>query len=344
MLLEFNVALAMGLAFVNGANDLPKGVATLVGSGAARARSALLWSALCTLAGGAAAIALGAPLAQTLTGSVTGAGSAQPDAVFACAVLAGAFAWVAFATWRGLPVSTTHAILGGIVGAACAVYSVDALNGKTLAYKALAPLLLSPLLAGLLCVTLLLSTRWLLARAPAWSPGCCPPQVWAENPYRCAPPSWRLRAWDGLHWASAGAISFARAANDAPKIGAFLVLGSTFSSAPALTLGAVTLAMIAGGLLAAGRVLRVLEERILTFDTPRAVAANVGAAAIVLAATPLGLPVSTTHVTTGGLFGVRLAERAPPHGADAARAVVYAWAVSLPVRAGVAYLTASLLS
>jgi len=153
----------MLLAWANGANDISRGVATLVGNGTTHARRAVLWGTLWTMLGGLAALVWGTALINAFT-----KGFLNPsfiiDLTLVAGVILGATAWVGFATRAGLPVSTTHALLGGIVGAA--LMGTEAANGagnlhtSAVTSKALLPLLISPLIAIGLCVVLLLTMRY----------------------------------------------------------------------------------------------------------------------------------------------------------------------------------------
>jgi PiT family inorganic phosphate transporter len=344
------------LAWANGANDVSKGVATLIGSGLAQPRLAILWGSFWTLLGGVAAVFWGSALAANFARGYLAA-DFHPDAAFAAAALCGAFGWVGLATRRGLPVSTTHGLLGGISGAALSQAGLGGLNGGAVAVKAVLPLLASPLLAIVLCGALLLAVRWLAGRVPVWRPGCCAPAEWQCDPFRCAEdgaPSqgWRVALLRGLHWLSSGAVSFARGLNDVPKIAAFLILtlpalGLSPAETTVWAVGTVTAAMVAGSLWGGLQVARVLAFRVAELDAGRGLTANLGTSLLVLAASPLGLPVSTTHVSTGSLMGVRFADHSQPRQADALRAILIAWLVTLPVAAvigaGVSWMLAALV-
>lgn len=333
---------ALLLAWSNGANDVSKGIATLIGSGLAKPAPAILWGTLWTLLGGVAAAFWGAALAANFAHGYLAAGF-RPDTPFIAGALCGAFGWVAIATRLGFPVSTTHGLLGGIAGAALSEAGTEGLNGGAMASKALLPLLVSPLLAIVLCAALLLGVRWLAARVPAWQPGCCEATEWQADPFRCAgagapPKGLRVALLRYLHWLSSGAVSFARGLNDVPKIAALLVLalpalGLTPAQTTFWAVGAVTAAMVGGSLWGGLRVARVLAFRVAELNAGTGLAANLGTSLLVLAASPLGLPVSTTHVSTGALMGVRAAERSQPRQADALRAILVAWVVTLPVAA-----------
>ncbi len=349
--------LVLLLAWANGANDIAKGVATLVGNGTTHARRAVLWGTLWTMLGGLAALMWGAALINAFT-----KGFLSPnfviDLTFVAGVTLGAAIWVGFATRVGLPVSTTHALLGGIVGAALVgtgtTSGTENLHASAVASKALLPLLLSPLIAIGLCVLLLLIMRYVAKKIPAWSPGCCPQEAWQKNPFVCSTPprpsATAERVWTALHWLSSGTTSFARGLNDVPKIAAFMILALTLAP-PALAqttaswlpdwlqawpILLVTLVMGAGCLWGGFKVLDVLAHRVTPLDASSGLVANMGTSILVLVASPLGLPVSTTHVSTGALMGVRWTDRIKPNQNDTLKLILFGWVVTLPIAAVVA--------
>ncbi|RJQ48072.1 MAG: anion permease [Gammaproteobacteria bacterium] len=339
--------LVLGLAWANGANDVAKGVATLAGSGIVNARRAVAWGSICTLLGGCAAVLWGGALVSTFSDGFLQSGF--PISMgFVGGVVTGATVWVVLATRLGLPVSTTHALLGGVVGAALFLAGPAGLHTAAVTNKALLPLLLSPVIAIGLCWLLLLGARYVERKIPAWSPGCCDKEAWQKNPYLCADNAGQLplplvqKIWVGLHWLSSGVTSFARGLNDVPKISAFLIL--VVALTPGLPLAvsqqqavwpimAVTLMMMCGSLWGGYRVLQVLAHRVTAMDARNGLAANVGTSFLVLAATPLGLPVSTTHVSTGSLMGVRWADGARPNQRDALKLILFGWVITLPLAA-----------
>jgi len=338
--------LVLVLAWANGANDVSRGVATLAGSGVADAKRAVVWGTACTFLGGMAAVLWGAALVETFSSGFVAAEFPVSPA-FVAAALFGAATWILTATWQGLPVSTTHALIGGIVGAAFALAGPSGVQTAAIAHRAFLPLLLSPFLALALSGVLMLAVQELTRRVPAWAPGCCTQDEWRRDRFRCrsgAPPAEerprRERLWTVLHWLSAGATSFARGLNDVPKIAAFLILtvallpDSTGGWASAANMiGAVALAMAVGGAWGGYRVLRVLAFRVTPLNAASGLTANVGTSMLVLTASPFGLPVSTTHVSTGALFGIRLAGRRKPDGYDALKLVLFGWLITFPVAA-----------
>lgn len=353
------LAAALLLAAANGANDNFKGVATLHGSGTLRYRPALAWATLTTFAGSATALWLAHGLLAAFRGKglVPDALVAEPS--FAAAVAFGAAAAVGVATRLALPISTTHALTGALVGAALAI-------GAPVAWAALGagfllPLAASPLLA--LAATALLypalrGARRKLgverelcvcvdggAREPALrrADGSVVVlkgglQITVADGARCAE-EYRgrvfgadaQRAVDRAHLLSAGAVSFARGLNDTPKIAALLI------AAPALGLGgfgamaAVGAAMALGGVLAARRVAATMSHGITPMSHGQGFTANLVTSALVGAASWFALPVSTTHVSCGALFGLG----AVTGGArwTAVRRILAAWLLTLPAGA-----------
>ncbi|MBI2189871.1 MAG: inorganic phosphate transporter [Acidobacteria bacterium] len=364
------------LAYANGANDVSKGIATLVGSGVANYRRAILWGTLWAgLGGGVAFVVAGAMLATFGTG-LLGA-DASPSFAAATASLAGAGVWVFIATRRRLPVSTTHALVGSVVGVGAAAYGVSAIAWSALGSGVAVPLLASPLAA--LVFTRLLSRGLTFGLGPsraaadciclttkpaaqlAWtapastaliaSPVIAELSLTAGDVNECRnaqPAALRITA-DHLHWLSSGAVSFARGVNDAPKIVALalsasaLTSGSTGVKTPWL-FALVTVGMVAGSLMAGRRVTQVLAEDVTPMDHREGLTANLVTATLVTAGAVYGLPMSTTHVSSGGIVGVGAERRSLNW--KTLREIGLAWVVTLPASALLgagAYVLARLL-
>ena len=356
----FLFAMILLLAWANGANDIAKGVATLVGNGTAQARRAVWWGTLWTVAGGLLAILWGGALIKTFSSGYLSTGF-QVDFVFLISAILGAVAWLLVATRFGLPVSTTHALLGGVVGAALVAAGPQGLQLDAVTNKAMLPLLLAPLLAIALCATILLLARYVASRLPAWKQDCCDYEDWQRNPFVCLPPAKQNsrtqrmeKLWLSLHWLSSGLTSFARGLNDVPKIAAFLILSLALVPEIAGKLTApenhylpillITFVMGIGCLWGGMRVLHVMSHRVTTLDSSSGLVANAGTSMLVLFASPLGIPVSTTHVSTGSIMGIRWANKLKPSQADALKLILFGWVVTLPVAASVAAISSSLLT
>ncbi|NJN70025.1 MAG: hypothetical protein HC801_06975 [Nitrospira sp.] len=142
----FTFSLILILAFANGTNDVSKAIATLVGSGIANYRTAIAWGTFWTMVGAAASAFVASAMVKTFS-----SGFIQPDlvipSVLAPAVLCGAILWVLLASKTGLPVSTTHALTGSLVGGGLLAFGVDGLIWSTVSKKIVLPLLVSPFLS-----------------------------------------------------------------------------------------------------------------------------------------------------------------------------------------------------
>jgi PiT family inorganic phosphate transporter len=356
MLLLLALAVTL-LAAANGANDNIKGAATLMGSGVLGFRAAITLATLATAAGGTASVFLAQGLLAAFGGKGIVSTEVATSAGFLFAVATGAAATVGLATRLGLPISTTHALLGGLVGAGLA--SAPTELAWLPAFKGLLlPLLLSPLLAISLALVLLPLIAFWSRRVPPVSACACAPQTIAQvggaavlneaiphfgtlTDATCAatPAAERVvvpasRALDALHVLSAAAVSFARGMNDTPKIAALLVGAGLLGAGSASLL--VALAMAIGGVLASRRVAQTLAFRVTHMDAAQGLGGNLVTALLVVVASRLGLPVSTTHVSTGALFGIAL--RSHGGNADVIRSILLAWLLTLPVAAALAFL------
>lgn len=353
------VVLLIAVAFLagaNGANDNFKGVAGLYGSGVAGYRGALAWGCITTLGGSLCSAALAAKLLTAFTGAGLVAPALAMTPHFAAAVATGGAVTVALAAWRGLPISTTHALIGAICGVG--LFAGGGLAWAALSGSFLLPLLVSPLLAWLparlLRSPLLRLAAWAQARSlcacaePALTTGAATamlsvPTLRLDRSVACeadgASPLIRLdaqRAITGLHWIAAGAVGFARGLNDTPKIAALLLAAAV---PPQAAVTAVGLGMLLGAVVGARRVAHTLSQRISRLATGDALAASLTTAALVGTASFNGLPVSTTHVAVGALAGAgQRVDRRVLAGIGSA------WLVTLPVGAGFGALIFRLLA
>lgn len=354
------IALTLGLAYANGANDVSKGIATLVGSGVTNYRRAALWGTMWTIVGGVLAGLLASGLVATFSGQAILA-SAPVGGTFPVAVACGAIGWLAIATLTGLPVSTTHALLGGLCGAGIGAEGVSGVLWGTVGRKAALPLAVSPLLSLALMATLFPPIRigfrrfqrycvclerqelalvaggraaGMVAASPLTviAGADCPPRVVS-----------RVNVLDSLHWLSSGLTSLFRGLNDTPKILALAVAGAaaTGLSRPSLFVP-VVLAMGAGSYLAGSRVTATLAGKITRMTPGEGFAANLVTSLLVASASGLALPVSTTHVSSSAIIGFGL------YNHDVRWRTVIdmlsAWLVTVPVAAGIGWLAFSILS
>jgi PiT family inorganic phosphate transporter len=346
------VCAVFALAFFNGANDNFKGVATLHGAGRLSYPRSLTLATVTTLAGSLTAIVLAQGLVRRFSGRGLVPDGVASDPRFLLAAAIGAAATVVLATWFGLPVSTTHALTGALVGVGLVMAGPAKVSFGALASSFVMPLLLSPVLALGLAVALHPALRraegWLrsspapcLCTAPALEPAALGPgaglvrvQAAPQLQVGALEAGWVL---DWLHVASAGAVGFARGLNDTPKIAALLVGAQAMSAGPGTA--ALAAAMALGGLLAARRVARTLAFGITGMNVSEGLSANLVTAGLVVLASPLGLPVSTTHVSCGALFGIGVINGQGR--GKTISTIVGAWAVTLPVAGVLSALVAA---
>jgi PiT family inorganic phosphate transporter len=343
------VAAALFVAYANGANDNFKGVATLYGSGIIGYKGALAWATLTTFSGSLCSVFISNRLVKAFTakGLVPDVVAAAPE--FLAAVALGAALTVFLATISGFPISTTHALTGGLVGAGFAVPG-GSVNFYLLGKNFFLPLMASPLLAVALtgigyplfrCARRRTGTRMLrvrisntgnllnLATVPSIegkmeiTANC--PERFQEHVLGVSSQS----LMDAGHFISAGAMSFARGLNDAPKIvGLMLVIKALHVQTNLLLVAA---AMAIGGLLHARKVAQTVSKRITHMNHTQGFAANLATTLLVLTASHSGLPVSTTHVSCGSLFGIGLTTgQADSH---IIRQIVLSWMLTLPLAA-----------
>lgn len=347
------MATVLFLATTNGANDNFKGVAALYGSRVAGYWTSLGWASVTTLAGSLCSVFLASALLKVFTGAglVPDATAAQTG--FALAVAAGAALTIAVASWRGLPISTTHALVGAMCGAGLVAVGGGNVHFAALGKTFLLPLLASPLIA---IIPAWIIAPWLrkLAARGARDPECIcgtgavvgvtPDGVqWRSSSetirashVECAIHGARpnvLRsdargAVNALLFLSAGAVGFARGLNDTPKIAALLLPIAVLDGGSAAL--AVGVAMLIGGVIGARRVARTMSDKITTLDVGAALSASVTTGLLVGTASVSGLPVSTTHVSVGALVGA---------GANGGRGVdrkvmahiALSWIITLPI-------------
>lgn len=295
------------VAFTNGANANFKGVASLYGSGTTSLRAAAIWGTAATFAGSVASLHLAPELLKAFGGR-----GLVPDAVavsphFLCAVALGAAGTSFLATRFGFPVSTTHALVGALVGAGLA--GAGGVQFAALGKQFLLPLLFGPVVAAVLGAVVYVALRRLHLA-----------------------PDHRTPTLDALHVLAAGAASFARGLNDTPKIVApmLVVPGLHLHWAFLVVAGCIAL----GGCLDVRNVAETLGKKVTGMDPGQGFAACAVTAGLVATASLHALPLSTTHVSVGALAGM---------GASARRAhwrkvgeILLAWVATVPCGAALA--------
>ena len=369
MVLIFGLLAGVTLALANGANDNCKGVATLIGGRVVSRVKALRLAHATTFLGCLASVFVARGLVHAFQGHGVLPEELAGDRSLLTIVGAAAAATILLATWARLPVSTTHALIGALVGAGLGSSGTVLWGG--LLSKFLIPLLLSPLVGAMLaggayrilhrlrlamgvneetCICVGESRAWVPVRKLAGAAECGPSMgsgvpgvsvhIGREDECRQRYQGQVLGVsaaslLDTAHGISASLTSFARGMNDAPKLAAILIGITAWSAVgPAVAIGWVAVAMAVGGILGARRVESTMSEGITAMNAGSAATANGVAALLVITASLWALPVSTTHVTCGALFGIGAAHRQARW--RMIGGILLAWGATLPAAALIA--------
>lgn len=312
------IAVALFFDFLNGLHDAANSIATVVSTRVLAPRVAVAWAAFFNFI---AFLFFGLHVANTIGKGIITAGAVDPAVIGGA--LTGAIAWNV-ATWIwGIPSSSSHALVGGLVGAAIAKAGFWAVLWGGVGTVA-AFIVISPLLGFSLALVLVLITSWAARRS---------------TPYAVD------RRFRVLQLLSSSLFSLGHGGNDAQKtMGIIAILlfsqgmtGETFH-VPFWVVIACHAAMGLGTLLGGWRIVRTMGSRITELRPVQGFCAETGGALSLFGATWLGIPVSTTHTVTGAIVGVGAARRASAVRWNVARRIVWAWVVTLPASAAVGAL------
>ncbi len=318
------VAIALIFDFVNGFHDAANSIATVVATRVLKPWQAVVWAASFNFI---AFLVLPLKVANEIA-KIIDSSAVSVGLVFAA--LAGAIFWNVLTAWLGLPSSSSHALIGGVVGAGIAKSGGHVVNLDKLRRTAVF-ILYSPMIGLLLGFTLIIIVMWLVHRS--------------RKRRRVN------RTFRSLQLVSAAAFSLGHGANDAQKtmgIIAILLIGAkkldpnVLESSDGLPLwivlgchGAIALGTMFGG----WRIVRTMGTKLTRLQPMGGVCAESAAAATLFFASYQGIPVSTTHTITGAIVGVGSAERMSAVRWNVARRVMWAWVLTIPGSAAVAALT-----
>ena len=349
----FILMASLFVAYTNGANDNFKGVATLFGSGTSDYKRALNWATATTFLGSLAAILLSKGLVTAFSGKglVPNTLAQMPSFLFSVAI--GTALTVGLATLTGFPISTTHALVGGLVGAGLA--SGQSVHFHKLVSSYFLPLLLSPAVSVLLTLLIYPTFQWVRKMCGINGKTCLcvdgRDEIVEVTPGGAAVLKSTglvltvaqmsecqtkymgtiagLEAQDvlsRLHYFTAGAVSFARGLNDTPKIAALLMAAQLLGLKDAIFGIGVVIAL--GGILSARKVAQTMSQRITAMNHGQGFTANLVSAILVILASIFSLPVSTTHVTCGSIFAIGLANGKA--NGTVVRNILFSWIATLP--------------
>jgi PiT family inorganic phosphate transporter len=317
------LVVAAGLAFdyINGFHDAANAVATVVSTGVLPLRTAVLMAAVLNFIGAHA----GTAVAETI-----GTGLVHPHAITQVVVLSallGAIAWNLLTWYFGIPSSSSHALVGGMVGSAMAHAGTRSIHVGGLV-TVVESLVFSPIIGLLLGFVAMIALFWICRRS-------------------------RPQRMDGifrhLQVASAGFMALSHGSNDAQKTMGIITIGLAVYAGrsggageghfevPTWVVVTCATAMAAGTMSGGVRIIRTMGTKIIDLKPIHGFAAETSAAATILAASHLGLPVSTTHVISGAIMGVGASQRVSAVRWGVTARIAWAWVLTIPISAAVAW-------
>jgi PiT family inorganic phosphate transporter len=313
VILVIVVATALAFDFTNGFHDTANVVATSISTGAARPSVAIGLASLLNFAGAFISISV----AATVASDVVNAEVITPTVVFAG--LIGAISWNLITWWFGLPSSSSHALIGGVVGSAVAAAGFDVILAEGLVGKVLIPALVAPTVALIIAAIAIGVIYRIVGR---------------ERP---GPVTRGFRYGQVV---SGGLLALAHGTNDAQKTMGVITLAlvangslAPESNPPTWVIIAAATAIALGTYSGGWRIIRTTGTRIIKMDTAQGFSTQGAGAAVILASTHFGFPLSTTHVINGGVMGAGAGKRVSAVRWGVAGNIVVAWLLTLPAAA-----------
>jgi PiT family inorganic phosphate transporter len=316
LILVFLIGVALLFDFLNGLHDAANSIATIVATRVLPPIYAVGWAAFFNFI---AFLFFGLHVADTIGRGIIDPELISDQVIFGA--LMGAISWNVITWLAGIPSSSSHALIGGLLGAGIAKAGTSAvvIAGVT---KTVAAIFLSPAVGFVLALLLVLTVSWLFVRAN---------------------PAFADRVFRGLQFISASAYSLGHGGNDAQKtmwiIAVLLysrgLLGGEFH-VPFWVVITCQAAIALGTLFGGWRIVHTMGSRITRLTPQQGFCAETGGAITLFMATGLGIPVSTTHTITGAIVGVGAAKRVSAVRWNVARSIVTAWFITMPAAAGIA--------
>jgi PiT family inorganic phosphate transporter len=314
--LVFLIVLALAFDFMNGFHDAANSIATIVSTGAMTPRAAVLWAAFFNFV---AFLVFGVAVATTIGRGIIDPAIVDSHVIFGA--LVGAIAWNIITWYYGIPSSSSHALIGGLAGAAIAKGGVSKLVASGF-LKTAAAIVLSPLVGFAIAAILMIAISWIFARS---------------TPRRVD------RLFRNLQFVSAAFYSIGHGGNDAQKTMGiiWMLLVANGLSAPTDHLPfwgvlACHTAMGLGTMFGGWRIVRTMGLRITKLKPVGGFCASASGAITLFVATGMGVPVSTTHTITGAIVGVGSVQKLSAVRWGVAGNIVWAWLFTIPCSAFVA--------
>lgn len=314
LILAIVVVTALAFDFTNGFHDTANAMATTISTGALRPKVAVAMSAVLNLVGAF----LSVEVANTISKGLVDESGIRPEVIFAA--LVGAILWNLLTWLVGLPSSSSHALMGGLIGATIASAGAGAVHGDVLVTKVLIPAIAAPIVAG---IAAMLATRLSYRLSAGQAEGKA-----AEKGFRAG------------QIASAGLVSLAHGTNDAQKtmgiITLALVAGGAVapdSDPPVWVILSAGLAIALGTYLGGWRIIRTMGKGLTDLQPRQGFAAQTSAATVILASSHLGFSLSTTHSVSGSVMGAGLGRKGGVVRWSTATRMFVAWGLTLPAAA-----------
>jgi PiT family inorganic phosphate transporter len=310
LIMALLVVVALLFDFMNGFHDAANSIALMVSTRLLTPQAAVAWAAFFNFV---AFLFFGLQVAKTVGSGIVDSSAIDNAVIFGA--LCGAISWNVITWWFGIPSSSSHALVGGLVGAALAKAGWDAIIAKGLIQTS-AAIILSPLLGLVLALALSVALLWVLMKAA---------------------PARTENRFNKLQFISSSLYSLGHGGNDAQKtmgIIAALLYANGYQGefhVPFWVVIACQFAMGFGTLFGGWRIVRTMGMGITRIRPTGAFCAQTAGAATLFLATSLGIPVSTTHTITGGIVGVGMSRRVRAVRWGIAGRIVWAWVLTIPV-------------
>jgi len=312
------IAVALAFDFLNGMNDAANSIATIVSTRVLRPHYAVVWAAFFNFV---AFLVFGLHVAETIGRGIVQADIVNTRVIFGA--LAGAIVWQVITNRLGIPSSSSHALIGGLIGAGLAKAGINAIVWSGV-FKTVGGIVFAPGLGLVIALFLMLLVSWLFLRSTPYG---------ADRFFRRA------------QFVSASLYSLGHGGNDAQKtMGIIAVLlysqgyGSAQFHVPIWVVLACQSAMALGTLAGGWRIVKTMGSKITRLTPVQGFCAETGGSIMLFTATELGIPVSTTHTITGSIIGVGAAKKASAVRWSVARGIVIAWIITIPAAGAIAAL------
>ena len=312
------VVLAVVFDYINGFHDTANAIATSVATRALHPRHAILMAAAFNFIGAFAGTAVAKTIGAGLVDEVT-----TTQTVIIAALL-GAITWNLITWYLGLPSSSSHALIGGLLGATIIAAGLGALKWDGIVGKVVIPMISSPLIGFSLAFGLMLALYWI---------------------FRDAKRKPLARVFRRLQVVSAGFMAFSHGSNDAQKTMGIITLALFTAGViptvdvPVWVIVVAATALSLGTAVGGWRIMRTMGHRVVELEPVHGFAAETTAATILIGTAYLGMPVSTTHVISSAIMGVGSSRGAKGVRWGVARRILLAWVITIPASGSMAALT-----